>query len=441
MSTKMGAFQLALQLAAEAVDDFPHGVWWVPLQALRDPTLLLPTIASTLGSQGELAEHLLGKRLLLVLDNMEQLLDAAGDIAELLAATNDVKALVTSREPLRIAGEAEYEVEPLPADDAVALFQARAAVSEPIEAVREICRRLDSLPLAIELAAARTKVLPPDQLITRLEQRLPLLTGGRRDAPERQRTLRATIEWSHGLLSESEQQLFAQLAVFAGSFDFEAAEQVCDADLDTLQSLIEKSLVRRWASGRLGMLETIYEFANERLNDREVARALNDRHAAYFADVAFEGDRDFQLGRQADSLGRLRANYTNIRAAIDHRLACGDAAGASAIGEALTSFWLNDSSAREGRTIMARLLAASPEPSPDLLFAAGRLAVHEGDFHAADRQFAASYARAEQLGDVTAAAHVERASVRRVRYPTRGGSGRSREARGRADECTCSAPP
>ena len=400
-----GKTRLGLQLAAGALKDFPHGVWWVPLQALRDPTLLLPTIASTLGAQSDLVEHLMGKRLLLVLDNMEQLVDAAGDLAELLSATGDLKLLVTSREPLRIAGEAEYAVEPLPDDDAIALFQARAAVSEPLEAVREICRRLDCLPLAIELAAARTKLFPPEQLITRLDQRLPLLTGGRRDAPERQRTLRATIEWSHDLLSEDEKRLFPRLAVFAGSFDVDAAEQVCDAELDTLQSLIEKSLLRRWASGRLGMLETIYEYASERLIVLREARTRRDRHAAYFADAALEHDRNLRFGRQAESLRRLRADYPNIRAAIEHCLASGDRAGAAAIAQALMWFWLNDSSAREGRTITARVLEASPSPSPGLLFAAGRLAVPEGDFDAADAHFAASLTEAKRVGDVGAVAN------------------------------------
>ncbi|MDQ3992625.1 MAG: adenylate/guanylate cyclase domain-containing protein, partial [Actinomycetota bacterium] len=240
-----GKTRLALQLAAEAVDEFPHGVWWVPLQALHDAALVVPTVASTLGVKGELLDHLAGKRLLLLLDNMEQLVDAAAELAELLASASDLRLLATSREPIRIAGEVEYAVEPLAEDDAVALFRERATVGDPLDAVAAICRRLDHLPLAIELAAARTKLLPPEQLLGRLERRLPLLSGGRRDAPERQRTLRATIEWSYELLSDEEKQLFARLAVFAGSFDLDAAEQICDADVETLQSLLDKSLIRR----------------------------------------------------------------------------------------------------------------------------------------------------------------------------------------------------
>ncbi|MEP7022117.1 MAG: adenylate/guanylate cyclase domain-containing protein, partial [Pseudonocardiales bacterium] len=195
-----GKTRLSLQLASEAVEAYPQGVWWVPLQGLRDPELVESTVASVLGAKAELIDHLAGKRLLLLLDNFEHLIGAAHVVAAILARTEHVHLLVTSREPLRIAGESVQTVEPLPNDDAVTLFLARAAQVEPLAAVEEICRRLDGLPLAIELAAARTALLAPDQLLARLDQRLSVLTGGRRDAPDRQRTLRATIEWSHDLL-------------------------------------------------------------------------------------------------------------------------------------------------------------------------------------------------------------------------------------------------
>ncbi|MBD0347505.1 MAG: adenylate/guanylate cyclase domain-containing protein, partial [Thermoleophilia bacterium] len=281
-----GKTRLALQVAADAQDDFPDGVYWVPLQTIRDPELVLPAIAQAVEAQGPAAEHIADRRVLLVLDNLEQVLEAAADIAQLLAATPNAKAVSTSREPLRIAGEREYAVEPLPLDDAVSLFRERAAVAEPADVVREICRRLDCLPLAVELAAARTKLLPPVQLLGRLEQALPLLTAGRRDAPERQRTLRATIAWSFDLLTPPEQDLFRRLSVFAGSFDLAAAERVCDAELDTLQSLLEKNLVRRWESGRFGMLETIHEYAGGRLEESGDAERVRDRHAAYFLELA-----------------------------------------------------------------------------------------------------------------------------------------------------------
>ena len=228
-----GKTRLALQAAAESVDGFGGGVFWVPLAAVNDPTLIEPTIAQAIGAQHGLAAHIDEKRMLLLLDNLEQLLPgAAAPLAALVAACPNLRLLLTSRAPLRIDGEREYPVQPLPATDAIELFRERAFSAEPEAAVREICRRLDGLPLAIELAAARTRLLPPDQLLARLERALPVLTGGRRDAPERHRTLRATIAWSYDLLSADERRLFDRLGVFAGGFTLEAAEAVCDADLD-----------------------------------------------------------------------------------------------------------------------------------------------------------------------------------------------------------------
>src|SRR5215211_1822154 len=225
-----GKTRLGLQAAAEAVDDFSDGVFWTPIAAVTDPQLVLPTVAQALGAKVPLAEYVDEKRMLVLLDNLEQVLEAAPALSELLERCPNLHLLCTSRALLRIAGEREYPVEPLPEEDAVALFRERAATAEPIEAVHEICRRLDGLPLAVELAAARTRLLPPSELLERLERALPILTGGRRDAPERQRTLRATIEWSYDLLGDEEQQLFRRLAVFAGSFTVEAAEAVCHAD-------------------------------------------------------------------------------------------------------------------------------------------------------------------------------------------------------------------
>ena len=213
--------------------------------------------------------------MLLLLDNFEHLLPAAPELGELLAACPNLTLLVTSRASLHLSGEREYVVLPLREADAVSLFHERVRATgrrapENGE-VAEICRRLDHLPLAIELAAARAKVLSARALLERLEQRLPLLTGGARDLPERQRTLRATIDWSHDLLRAEEQRLFARLAVFAGGCTLEAAEEVCEADLDTLQSLVEKSLLRH-TDGRFWMLETIREFAGER--SRSQARQI-----------------------------------------------------------------------------------------------------------------------------------------------------------------------
>ena len=223
-----GKTRLALQAAADAADHFPDGVWWVPLAALRDPALVLASAANALGGGADLAEQVGHKRLLLLFDNFEHLLAAAADLAPVLAACPNLTVLATSREPLHLGAEREYAVDPLTRADAVDLFLTRAlAVRRDFAAngeVAQICARLDHLPLAIELAAARVKLLSPQALLERLEQRLPLLAGGSRDAPERQRTLRATIEWSHELLTPDEQRLFARLAVFRGGWTLEAAE-------------------------------------------------------------------------------------------------------------------------------------------------------------------------------------------------------------------------
>jgi predicted ATPase len=222
---------------------------------------------------------------------------------------------VTSRALLRITGEREYAVAPLSAVEAVSLFRERAAVSTPDAAVGEICRRLDGLPLAIELAAARTRVLPPAMLLERLERRLPVLSGGARDAPERQRTLRATIEWSYELLSPDEKRLFARLAVFAGSFTTEAAEQVCDADLDVLQSLVEQSLVRREGE-RLALLETIREYALEQLEGSGEIHKISHEHAAWILAVGLPFEQDPGSPRLLSALPQLRAEIDNARAAV-----------------------------------------------------------------------------------------------------------------------------
>ena len=227
-----GKTRLAMQLAAETIEEFPDGVFWVPLQALRDPALVEGAIGAAIGADGPVSDYIGSKCLLLLLDNFEQIVEAAPTVSSLLSETPNTKVLVTSREPLQIESEQRYPVEPLPDGDAVALFIERAAAVEhgfrATEPVGEICRRLDGLPLAIELAAARVALLSPDELLTRLDKRLPLLASRSRDAPARQQTLRATIEWSYELLEPSEQELFSRLAVFRGSFALEAAESICE---------------------------------------------------------------------------------------------------------------------------------------------------------------------------------------------------------------------
>ena len=242
--------------------EFKAGVFWVGLAALRDPALVTETIAQTLGAKDGLAEHIGERELLLLLDNLEQVVEAAPELVAAGRGLPQPALLVTSRELLRVTGEVEYPVPPLAEPEAVELFCARAQARARRDDRRAL-PRLDNLPLAIELAAARTSVLSPAQILERLSQRLDLLKGGR-DADPRQQTLRATIEWSHDLLDDDEQRLFARLAVFAGGCTLEAAEEVGDADLDTLQSLVDKSLVRH-TDERFWMLETIREFARERL--------------------------------------------------------------------------------------------------------------------------------------------------------------------------------
>ena len=265
-----GKTRLALEVAARLSDDYLDGAWWVPLAAITDPGLVLATIAQSLGARDELRDHLAGKRVLLLLDNLEQVLDCAPLIADLLGSLPELSVIVTSRERLAVSFEQEYPVPPLDEATAEELFVSRARQLEPDfepdETVGEICERLDRLPLALELASTRVKLMSTAQMLSRLEQRLDLLGKGRRDAPDRQATMRATIGWSYDLLPEEEQALFRELGVFAGSFELEAAEAVCCADLDDLQSLIEKSLLRRDGHGRFFLLELTREYALEQLH-------------------------------------------------------------------------------------------------------------------------------------------------------------------------------
>jgi predicted ATPase len=320
-----GKTRLAIEAASELVPDYKAGVFWVGLAALRDPTLVTETIAQVLGAKDGLAEHIGERELLLLLDNLEQVIDAAPELGALLEACPNLTLLVTSRELLRVRGEVEYAVPPLAEPEAVSLFCERAQL-ETDETIAELCRRLDNLPLAVELAAARTSVLTPTQILERLSQRLDLLKGGR-DSEARQQTLRATIEWSYELLSPEEQQLFGRLSVFAGGCTLEAAEEVAEADLDTLQSLVEKSLVR-FTGGRYWMLETIREYAAERLQEAGESHDIARRHANHFASLVEEADPALRSGPDPEWLSRLDRDHENVRSALEwaHRVADTDAA-------------------------------------------------------------------------------------------------------------------
>ena len=303
-----GKTRLALEAATELIPDFTAGVFWISLATIRDPALVMDTVAKTLGAKDGAATHIGNRELLLLLDNYEQVVETAPELSELLGACPNLRLLVTSRELLRIEGEVEYPVPPLADGEAVELFCARSRL-EPDEDIGVLCRRLDDLPLAVELAAARTSVLTPTQILERIGQRLDLLKGGRATDP-RQQTLRATIEWSTDLLSDEEQHLFARLAVFSGGCTLEAAEEIVEAELDTLQALVEKSLVR-FTNGRFWMLETIREFACEQLEQLTEAASLGQRHAEHY--LRFAKDR-----RRANTraiLDELESDHDNIRAA------------------------------------------------------------------------------------------------------------------------------
>jgi predicted ATPase/class 3 adenylate cyclase len=346
-----GKTRLALQAAAESVEQYGDGVWFVSLAAIGDPQLIEPTIARVVGGPDDLHAFLAGKRTLLVLDNLEQLLpDAAAIVARV-----DARVLATSRSRLNIAAEQEFPVPTLPVDEATALFTQRARQLEPHfepdAAVRQIAERLDGLPLALELAAVRVKILTPGQILERLGRSLDLLTSAAQDAPERQRTLRGTVEWSYQLLTPSEQRLFARMAVFAGSFELEAAEAVCSAELDILQSLVDKSLLRHGEDGRFFMLGTIKALALEKLRDLADASSLHLRHDDYFLAVAEELEARERLSGMrdlnAESLDRFERELPSFRAALAGLLEADRREGVLRLGAALWRFWLNRAQYRD----------------------------------------------------------------------------------------------
>ena len=371
-----GKTRLAIEAASDLVPEFKAGVFWVGLAPLRDAALVFGEISETLGAKDSLAEHIGDRELLLLLDNLEQVVEAAPELGLLLEACPNLKLLATSRELLRIRGEVEYAVPPLTDDEAVALFCERAQ-AEADETTAELCRRLDNLPLALELAAARTSVLSPKQILERLSKRLDLLKGGR-DAEARQQTLRATIEWSHDLLSSEEQELFRRLSVFAGGCTLDAAEEVADADLDVLQSLIDKSLLRQ-SGERFSMLETIRDYAAERLDEPGLAH----RHAEWFLALAEEAEpRLYGHAESRELLDRLELEYDNVRAALDHMHAAGEGELELRLAGALWAFWRDRAYLAEGRRRLERALAGDERPTPargKALIAASSLASNGGD--------------------------------------------------------------
>jgi predicted ATPase/class 3 adenylate cyclase len=424
-----GKTRLALQLGAELIEEFDAGVFVVDLAPIRDPALVLPTIARTLAlheQPGQSLEQTLGdylrdKELLLLLDNLEQLLDVAPRLAEVLAAASRLKLLATSRSPLRLAAERHYPVETLADEDALALFLARARAARPDfaldgqrEIVAEICRRLDNLPLAIELAAARVRAVPPDVILARLESRLRLLTGGARDLPHRQQTLRAAIDWSHELLSEEERTLFRRLGVFVGGCTIEAAEAVCDPRgelgldvLDGLTSLVDKSLLRpgREAAGepRFWMLETIREYATDLLKESAELEDVGRRHAEHFLSLAEAAVEVATGGEQALWWARLDADHDNLRAALAWSASTGEIEHELRLASALYYFWIVRGYLTEGRRRLEEAIARAGSAPAGLragvLYAAGGFAYRQGEYEVARALFQTSLGLYRELRD------------------------------------------
>jgi predicted ATPase len=382
-----GKTRLALEVAAELVGDFEDGVLWVPLVGLSDPGLVLPTVASAVGAKRELAEHVGDRQMLLALDNFEQVSAAAADVSAILSRCPRLRVLTTSREPLHVAGEWEFPVPTLTEDEAVRLFHERAAAVRPNLAtngeVAEICARLDRLPLAIELAAARVKVLEPAEMLARLQRRLTFLTGRGRDVPRHQRTLRGTIEWSYELLDSVEQQLFRRLAVFAGGATPKATTEVCHATLDGLESLVDKSLIRR-DGGRFQMLETIREYALDRLEEAGEAGDLRRVHAEYFCRFGELAEAELDGPDQAAWLDSVDLEHDNVRAALEWSLSGGDPELGGQLASSLNRFWSVRGHFIEGRRWLERALATNSEPPPwletKLLKVAAANAHDLGDF-------------------------------------------------------------
>jgi predicted ATPase len=403
-----GKTRLALQAAGLASDAYPDGVWWIPLAPLRDPALVLATAAQTLGSKNGLAEHIQDKAMLCLFDNFEQVVEAASDLGALVSACPNLDVLVTSRERLRVGGEQTYPVPPLAESDGEALFLTRARAVDPSfapsEAVRELCLRLDELPLALELAAARTALFSPEQLLEKLSQRLDLLTGAR-DADPRQQTLRATIEWSYDLLAEDEQRLFGCLAVFSGGCTYEEAEEIAGADPDTLQSLLDKSLLRKRDSAadpRYWMLETIREYASEKLEESHEAGELRERHTDFFLLLAEEAFPELK-GSPRPWLDRLEADYDNLRTVLDRLESASRTQEALQLAGALYRFWYMRGYLAEGRDRLERLLAreqAGNSARVRALHGAAVMAACTGDPETAETRAEEARDLAHKLGDV-----------------------------------------
>jgi predicted ATPase/DNA-binding XRE family transcriptional regulator len=393
----VGKTRLALEVAGGTEDRYPDGIVFVALAPVSDSELLVSTVAQALGlreaggrSVRDLVHgYLKPRRLLLVLDNFEHLLGAAPEVTGLLASCPSLKVLATSRAPLRLRGEQEYPVDPLPVphldsipaiEDVVSVPSVRLLVDRAREsspgfgltqqnaaAIATICRRLDGLPLALELVAARLKVLPPTALLARLDEALPLLSGGPRDLPERQRTMRDTVAWSHDLLPTEDQVLFRRLSVFAGGFGLPAAEAVGGAAaFEGLSALLQNSLVRPSSppaeddsiEPRFTMLETVRAYGLERLEDSGEGAEIRGRHAAYYVTLAERATPELEGGGQVAWLERLEREHDNLRAALAWLLEHGRPEQTARLGSAIWLYWVVRGHAGEGQMWLERALAS-----------------------------------------------------------------------------------
>jgi predicted ATPase/class 3 adenylate cyclase len=443
-----GKTRLSLQVAADLVDQFRDGVWFVELASISDPDLIAQTIVSCLSVPEQpgitipqlLLDYVCTKRLLLVLDNCEHLIHACAELVNrVLSSAPSVKIIATSREALGVSGEMIWhvpslslpdikhlpDIEQLSQYEALQLFIERATLVQPhflvtnanAPAVAQICHRLDGIPLAIELAAARLRGLSPEQIVTRLDDRFRLLTGGSRMALPRQRTLQAAIDWSYKLLSGEEQTLLRRLSVFAGGWTLEAAEQVCaseevepDQILDMLLALVDKCLViakTQAVEPRYFMLETIRQYAQERMNESAEASLVRDRHLEYFYSLAEQGKPHFRDAEQFTWLDRFETELENVRAALTWALQGGSAESglrlATDLGVDTGAFWVNRGHIREGREFLEQLLLASQATVPNDALAAGNLSMAAlefwlDDFISAEQHAAQSEALWSQFG-------------------------------------------
>ncbi len=429
----VGKTRLALEVAAELVDAFADGVAFVNLAPIHDLALVVPTVAQVLGVRGggseapasTLIEHLRGRRMLLILDNFEQVVEAAPIVAGILASCPDLKVLATSRVALNIRAEHVFPVAPLAlvdpvrrtaglvpdASPAVTLFVERSRAVRPnfalttknASAVAEICARVDGLPLAIELAAAGIRILPPEALLARLHSRMDLFASGPRDLPARHRTMRDAIAWSYDLLDQNEQALFRRLSIFAGGFSLDAAETVASAGVEmapgpstfnVVASLVTQNLVIQDSvagQARFRMLETIREFGLERLDAAGETSLVRHRATTWCVMLAEEAEQELIRGEQAKWLDRLEAEQDNMREALEWSLTCGQAETGLRLAAALWRYWSARGNLREGYSWLECALARGSDASATqrgkALHHLGNLAIDLGDYAAARNHY------------------------------------------------------